>query len=49
MKKDRIMIKEIQKVEVEQEVIAVIKKEIEDQELKAWVTIQLYQKIQEKV
>lgn len=38
MKKDRIMIKEIQKVEVEQEVIAVIKKEIEDQELKAVFT-----------
>jgi len=32
------MIKEIQKVEVEQEVIAVIKKEIEDQELKAVFT-----------
>jgi hypothetical protein len=38
VKKDRIMIKEIQKVEVEQEVIAVIKKEIEDQELKAVFT-----------
>lgn len=35
------MIKEIQKVEVEQEVIAVIKKEIEDQELKAVFLIYL--------